>query len=376
MKPYLIVPRLIEQPTWGGTYISELKGWSQTSQLMNRKIGQSYELTGDSTLAASLTDSTHHDFKPEFEHPSLFAGNMSLSQLIDQDPKGILGENVMNKFGKMPLLIKLNQAAGNSFQLHVKPGTVHERWKPKPESWYFLEPGYISCGLKPGTNIAEYKKVCVLINDTMKRLSEDVQSGAKTVVQARQEATAYIQTANPWQFINRFEMQQYELVDLSEGGVHHSWEENKDHFPLGNIVYEVQMDVMDPKCTIRSFDQGKIKDDGSIREIHIDDYFQFLDTDPAHNNLANLRRTQHESTLLQTPYYSLDILVVHSIRPLTTGSSFNHLYVREGDIEVQTRDGMVRLTRGHSCFVPHHVGSYQIKTNTEQSVVLKTYISL
>lgn len=376
MKPYLIIPRLIEQSTWGGSYIAQLKNWADLPQLRDKKIGQSYELTGDSTLATEITDSTHHDFRPEFEHPNILGDTMSLSQLIDSDPSHILGEKVHAQIGKMPLLIKLNQAAGNSFQLHVKPGTPHSRWKPKPESWYFLESGYISCGIKPGISIGAYKQACVQINETMKRLSNEVKTGGKTVPQAREEAKAFIQQINPWQYINRFDMQKYDLLDLSEGGVHHSWEENKEQFPLGNIVYEVQMDVMDPECTIRAFDQGKMKEDGSIREIHIDDYFQFLDTDPAHNDIANLRRVQQESNLLHTPYYSLDILDIHSIRPVMTGSSFNHLYVRDGDVEVQTRDGMVRLTRGHSCFVPHNVGQYQIKTNVEQSVVLKTYIAL
>lgn len=376
MKPYLIIPRLIEQPTWGGNYIAELKNWTNLSQLQGKKIGQSYELTGNSTLSTGITDTTHPEFLPEFEHPITYGDVMSLSALVEQNSAGILGEKVHNQIGKMPLLIKLNQAAGNSFQLHVKPGTHHIRWQPKPESWYFLEPGYISCGIKPGISIGKYKQACVQINDKMIQLSSEVKNTTKTLAQAREEAHAYIQEINPWQYVNRYEMQKYDLLDLSEGAVHHSWEENKEKFPLGNIVYEVQMDVMDPYCTIRSFDQGKMKEDGSIREIHIDDYFQFLDSDPTHNNIDYLRRTAQDSNLLHTPYYSLDILEIHSVRPVSTGSSFNHLYVRDGDIEVQTRDGMVRLTRGHSCFVPQNVGQYQIKTNVEQSVVLKTYISL
>ncbi len=376
MKPYLIIPRLVEQPTWGGSYISQLKGWENLSQFQGKKIGQSYELTGDSTLSVEVTDSTNNEFQPEFEHPNVYGKNMSLSQLINTDPKGVLGEKVYLQIGKMPLLIKLNQAAGNSFQLHIKPNTHHARWRPKPESWYFLEPGYISCGIKPDINIGAYKKTCIDINETMKQLSNQVKEKSLSLQQAQEQAQSYIQKLNPGQYVNFYKMQRYDLLDLSAGGIHHSWEENKEEFPLGNIVYEVQLDVMDPECTIRSFDQGKMKSDGSIREIHIDDYFQYLDTDPSHNNIETLKKTQQETSLLQTPYYSLDILDIHSIRPVMTGQSFNHLYVRDGDVEVQTREGMVRLTRGHSCFVPHNVGTYQIKTNVESSVVLKTHIVL
>ena len=135
MKPYLIIPRLIEQPTWGGTYIAELKNWSDLPQLRDKKIGQSYELTGDSTLATDITDSTHRDFRPEFEHPSILGGTISLTQFIESDPSHILGEKVHQQIGQMPLLIKLNQAAGNSFQLHVTPCSQDQRCKSKIETW-------------------------------------------------------------------------------------------------------------------------------------------------------------------------------------------------------------------------------------------------
>ena len=36
-RPYLIVPKLIVQPTWGGRYISELKDWDGLSFLKEKK---------------------------------------------------------------------------------------------------------------------------------------------------------------------------------------------------------------------------------------------------------------------------------------------------------------------------------------------------
>jgi hypothetical protein len=40
---------------------------------------------------------------------------------------------------------------------------------------------------------------------------------------------------------------------------------------------------MDKDCTLRSFDNGKIGDDGTLRPVHIDEYFQALNTDESAN---------------------------------------------------------------------------------------------
>lgn len=370
MKPYLITPYLLEQPTWGGEYILKLKKWDQKADLSRKKIGQSYELYGESLLASTITDSTSIEFSPT---PSDF---IKLTDLINQNPSEILGKKIFEKFGKMPLLIKLNQALGNSFQLHTKTGQTHPRWKAKPESWYFLEDGYISCGIQKNTDVTTYKQTCVNIEGKMREFSTAVKSGKKTIDQARIEAKQYIEEQNPWQFVNLYDVKKYDLIDLSSGGVHHSWEENTETHPLGNIVYEVQIDVMDEFCTIRSFDQGKMKDDGSIREIHIDDYFQFLDASPEANDINNLRRQRTRNNLLHTPYYSLDIVEVTGSHEEIMNDSFHHLYVQEGDVEVTSDHGKVRITTGHSCFIPANCKKYTIQSGSTKSVLLKTHIDL
>ncbi len=368
-KPYLILPELVEQPTWGGDYILKLKNWHTKPELQNKKIGQSYELYGASLLTETIIDSSSSDFSSTLDK------TLTLDELITQNPQVVLGPKVYEEYGKMPLLIKLNQARGNSFQLHIKPRQEHPRWKPKPESWYFLENGYISCGIKKGIDVNEYKQTCVNIEVKMRELSNQVQTGEKGIEEARQEAQIFIKEQNPWQYINLYNTNKYDLIDLSQGGVHHSWEAN-DELPLGNIVYEVQLDVMDEFCTIRSFDQGKIKEDGSIREIHIDDYFTFLDTSEERNDIQNLRRTRSGNNLLHTPYYSLDIVEVTNQVKMETKDSFHHLYVQEGNVEVITSNGKVQITTGHSCFIPYSVGNYEIKTNVSKSIILKTYIEL
>ncbi len=70
-----------------------------------------------------------------------------------------------------------------------------------------------------------------------------------------------------------------DVIDLTAGGIHHSWEEDNDRFPDGNLVYEVQVDVPDDRCSMRGFDKGKFLDDGGLRPTHVADYLATIEQD-------------------------------------------------------------------------------------------------
>lgn len=385
-RPYLIIPKLIEQPTWGGDYIRTTKAWDSVAFLRDRKIGQSYELFGSSKIALKVTDSTDPDFLPELgfadkpdivrEHFPLTEGEdyLTLSALAKETAVAFFGRAVLEKYACMPLLIKLNQASGNSFQLHLRPGETHPRWKPKAESWYYLQNGRLTFGIKKGCDINEYKRVCHAINDHLKSLSAKIQDGSMSLADARQDAKAFVEHANPWQFVNVHEARKNSIIDLSRGGIHHSWEENTEPGSPGNVIYEVQQDVMDPECTIRSFDQGKIKDNGTIREIHIDDYFAAIDTDPEHNDIAGATFTQKGNELLRTPIYNVDLLTVATQVTQETGPSFVHVFVEEGKVDVVTVGGTVTVGQGHSAFIPQASGTYEIRSIVGPARVIKTFL--
>jgi mannose-6-phosphate isomerase class I len=385
-KPYLIIPKLIEQSTWGGTYIRDMKSWSSVKFLQNIKIGQSYELFSGTKLMLQVNDSDDTQFLPELGYPDKpdtmvdhfplkkDSDYITLNDFIKINPEAVLGKKVCDAYGFMPLLIKINQSSGNSFQLHLRNGETHERWRPKPESWYYLEEGKLTFGVNPGKNISDYKTCCLAIESYMKTLSADVKSGKTNLADARNNATKFVKEANPWQYINTHTAKKYTIIDLSHGGIHHSWEENEDPNSPGNVIYEVQLDVMDPECTIRSFDQGKLKDSGDIREIHINDYFTCIDTEPAHNDIKNATFEKNGNTLLRTPIYNVDIFELNQDVSDTTGDTFVHLFVRDGSVEVKTNGGAVRLTRGHSCFMPKEVGAYNIHPTKPDAVVLKTFM--
>jgi hypothetical protein len=168
-RPYLVIPKLIQQPTWGGQLIVQTKGWSQNKSLAEMKIGQSYELFSGSNL--SLLEST--------DDPD-FAGELTDSDTVAKPthPAHSIALAKLIKGTKIHLLIKYTQALGNSFQTHIKDGVKDPDWLPKPESWYYFEPGLITLGVKPNTDWDAYRAACVSIRDNMAGIGLAVASGS------------------------------------------------------------------------------------------------------------------------------------------------------------------------------------------------------
>jgi len=181
-SPRYIIPLLVEQPTWGGGYIAEFKGITDDS-VTGTRVGQAFELFSGSQLtseanqsyavaSATQLDQPRYSQKPTDAH--------SLQTLIDQDPVQVLGEKAVAKNGTaLSVLIKFTQAQNNSYQVHVRPGKEFGKWQAKPESWYFLEPGKATLGLKAGCSVSEYKERCIEINTFAQQLSKTVQTGAE-----------------------------------------------------------------------------------------------------------------------------------------------------------------------------------------------------
>lgn len=390
IRPYLVIPKLIEQPTWGGTYIVETKKWELLPGITGKKIGQSYELYDKSNL--SLADRCDDPmFVPELadnksvEQQTTVAGAVSITDVIQKDPEGVLGKRVLDRYGMtMPLLLKFTQALGNSFQLHVSDGTNHPKWKAKPESWYYFEPGLITCGVSHDADWKEYQRAVTVLDQEIQRIARHVRDGAKTYDEARAEIVAHIKRYDPWQYVNLVRVEKGQLLDLSPCGLHHSWEEDLDSIPLGNVLYEIQLNVMDDVATIRNFDKGKMSRDGKLRTLHIEDYFEFIDRSPETNDpQTHLRKatvlTQssaftHER-ILSTAYYSMDRLTMpdKGAEFVARIDSFRHIFVRSGAVEVTSGGTVLFVTSGHSAFVPASCTEFSIRAMNDGTEVLISY---
>jgi hypothetical protein len=288
---------------------------------------------------------------------------------LPEDAAGLLGPKVVNAFGpNLNLLIKLTQAKGNSFQVHLPEGKTLGDWQPKPEAWFYLAPGLYTFGLKAGTSFNDYAATLHAIDTAMHRLGDDIQTGRKTPEAARAEAERLIRERDPYAYVNVVEAHTDDIVDLTAGGIHHSWEEDDGRFSDGNLVYEVQVDVPDEKCSMRGFDKGKFLPGGGLRPTHVADYLATLETDPEHNDPGrHVRRPETLSdtagakveALFRTPYFCLDRVSLDPGASLDQdlAGGFHHLFVHQG----AARIGDAQLEQGRSYLLPAAMGEYTLR---------------
>lgn len=386
LQPFYIVSLLIEQPTWGGDYIAEFKNLSEPA-VNQTKIGQSYELAEDSVLLQDKTEQRPFLFatatqinQPQWYGPK--AKTINIQDLIKQDPAAVLGKKVVQKAGpEMKLLNKFTQAKQNSFQVHVRVGQEFKHWQPKPESWYFFEPGKATLGLKPQVDLKYYQQRCEKINQHALELSEQVQAGQLKIATAREKLAEFIDQDHPLNYVNTVQPPKDGVVDLSTGGIHHSWEDDPKS-ELGNIVYEVQLDQRDEVSSIRAFDQGKMKNDGQIRQIAIDDYFRALNANQEDNQpeqyMQATQLTQEAGAkilkIFDNQHYQLTQLEFrrqYSGQETQLQDQFHHLFVKQGQLKLIHHQEEWPLNQGESIFIPAGCEHYQL-TATKTTQVLKT----
>jgi mannose-6-phosphate isomerase class I len=387
-QPVYIVPLLVEQPTWGGKYIAGFKNISDL-EVASKNIGQSFELTSYSYVTSDLSDPGCFAFATpsSIKEPQFFnrpSDIRSLQEVIDQDPEGILGKKSLTQYGpSMQVLIKFTQAQNNSYQAHVKPGQEFGKWQAKPESWYYFEQGKATLGLRAGGSVEEYKQRCIEIDKKAQELSAKVLGQDMNVAEARTQLKQFIDQDHPSRFVNTVTVDAQAVIDLSSGGIHHSWEMGREA-PQGNIVYEVQKDVLDEFCTLRSFDQGNIKDDGKVRPLTIEDYFKALDIDPERNKPETAMQKPASKAdgsalvtqLFDSPFYKTTLIEFsgeYSGAETETAQSFHHLFTQEGSAEVVVDGKAWKLPKGTSLFIPANTGKYILKS-AQSCKVLKTFI--
>lgn len=383
IQPMYVVPVLVEQPTWGGEYIAAQKKLSHP-WLAGKRIGQSFELFSQSWLTPATTPTFGFATPAQISNPNFADPSQprsSLASWIKQDLVATLGQKAADRgWQQMQVLIKFTQAQNNSYQVHVRPGQEFGKWLAKPESWYFAEAGVATLGLRQPAELAAYRQRCLEIDQEAQRISAAIKAGQLTVAAARSQLQSYIDQDHPRRFVHTVDVPKGSVIDLSQGGTHHSWEKSSQ-LPAGNIVYEVQVDVQDEFCTLRSFDQGNLKDDGSVRPLTIDEYFQALDTSAAANDpsrffAAAVTTTDQEAeitSLFCNQYYVTEQLAFrHQYQGQATQptDSFHHLYALDEAVVVEVGDQLWSVPAHWSFFIPAQTGPYRLRTQSHNRVLI------
>jgi len=107
-----------------------------------------------------------------------------------------------------------------------------------------------------------------------------------------------------------------------------------------------------------------------VRDIHIHDYFQYIDTNEENNKLRSVK--PNKNNLLYTAHYCLDALVLSLALNRKVEEPFHHLFVRSGEIIVSGGGVKLHVGQGHSCFVPEGC-SYTVESLRGETRALVAY---
>lgn len=321
MKTILQIP-IIFKPyfksvIWGGNKICQLKKIPQKKD----KIGESWEISQLPGYDSIVADGEYKGF--------------SLSQLIERFGKELLGEEVIEKFGRrMPLLVKIIDANDNlSVQVHPDDKLAQERHGcyGKTEMWYILstdKDAKIYAGLKKRIRAEEY---------------EDIVAENKFM-----------------EIVKDYDSQKENVFFLPAGTIH--------AIGSGNLLTEIQ-DSSD--ITYRIYDYDRKDADGKMRELNPDlakdaiDYTSeekcLKENHKENNGIQELVKCDHFQT------YKINVKgeKLFSEKP----NSFRIIICTEGKIGIRCHDGETELAEGYSALLPAKATDF---TLTGDGVVLFT----
>lgn len=245
---------LLKEKIWGGNQLRNFL--NKSSQL--EKIGESWEVAaipqGTSTIANGVYEGER------------------LSELTSAFAKAILGERVVEKFGRqVPLLIKFIDASDKlSVQLHPDDYLAKANGgRGKTEMWYVLkakERAHIIAGFKE--EMDEETLSNILKSNTLE------------------------------EHLNYIPVKEGDAFYISAGLIHAIGE--------GVLIAEIQQPS---DITYRIHDYNRKQDDGSYRELHLEEAkeaikFKNIDT----VELSYDRNLEGSQVLKHSPYFKTDII--------------------------------------------------------------------
>lgn len=317
----------LSRTPWGGTRIAQLK--SHLGVPIGQKIGESWEISG------------HPDFPNIFQIEN---EQITLLELLKKYPEKILGKRNLERFGpQMPFLAKLlNAEDWLSVQVHPKPN--YPNLKPgehsKTEAWHIIEAqegAGIYLGLAEGTTPEKMKKALTAGEDVTKLLH---------FVRVKEGETWFVPAGTP-----------------------HA-------IGPGLFLYEPQESSA---TTYRYYDFNRKDQKGKTRPLHIEEAIGCTDWEaPRGTALEKRLRMKGGNLLISSPEFRLlrfDLKRGTALKQETEGGvqGFTAL---SGKFEFtsQQSDRIVSVMSGESVILPACIGTYQIRSVSDQGTLLRVDI--
>lgn len=247
---------LLKKRIWGGQELKNILGKTTTSE----QVGESWEVAslpeGNSTIANGI-----------------YKGKR-LGEIISAFAKAILGTSTLDRFGQeMPLLIKFIDASKKlSVQLHPDDTfaqELHQQPRGKTEMWYILkaeEDAHIIAGFKDTINAQQFQ--AAIADNTLEEK------------------------------LNTIPVKEGDAFYISAGLIH--------AIGAGIVLAEIQQTS---DITYRVHDYNRKQEDGSYRELHIDNACKAIKFETTEDiNLCYNPKQIGTQELKHSPFFNTDIV--------------------------------------------------------------------
>lgn len=305
--PLLLKP-FYKRTLWGGAGIPALKGESSDFS----DIGESWEVSALTGCESTVEGGTYH--------------GKSVSQLVQEFGKDFLGEAVAEKYGDdFPLLVKLIDARDDlSVQVHPDDALAARRHGSpgKTEMWYILKTApsaKIYAGLKKGVDRALYLR--------------------------------HVADGTTLDIVEAYDSAPGDTFFLAAGQVH--------AIGSGNLLAEIQQPS---DVTYRIFDFNRRDAQGNARELHTELALDAIDFESEKSCfVSGADDSAKERVLADCRYFKTTLLRVdgETHLPLPEGR-FSIIVCTDGEVNIKTAEGSLKLTAGHTALLPAVVREAQL----------------
>ena len=319
--PFKCTP-ILKERLWGGKGLSTILGKPATSQ----NIGESWEVANLPQGNSIIANGAHKGKR--------------LDELLSSFAEAILGPTSLDRFGsEMPLLIKFIDASHKlSVQLHPDDKLaqeLHQEARGKTEMWYVLKAqkgAHIIAGFKVDMNAKKFKEA--IDNNTLE------------------------------ENLNTIPVKEGDAFYISAGLIH--------AIGAGIVLAEIQQTS---DITYRVHDYNRQQDDGTYRELHLDNACKAIKFKPAEAVQLDYNPEQKGTQELKhCPFFKTDIVNLNTMNhEIKRDESFTILIAVSGQGTI-TCDGIdYNISLGETYILPAHCPVIVV-TTSEKLKFLEVYI--
>lgn len=312
---------ILKERLWGGTKLKDVLGKAIESDI----TGESWELSTVKGDVSIVSD-------------GVLSGK-SLQELIDENPKAVLGKSVVERFGTdFPILIKFIDAKQDlSIQLHPNDTLAKERHDSfgKTEMWYVMDAD----------------KDANLIVGFNKDVSKD-------------EYANSLESDKLLDLLNYESVKEGDTFFINTGKIH--------AIGAGVLLAEIQQTS---DVTYRVFDFNRKDKNGNLRELHTELALDAIDYDKKEDfNVAYHNGSNKVNTMVACPYFNTNYihLTKDLVQDVTQRDSFTIYMCVGGSLEIQNDFGSTHIRKGETVLVP--ANCEKIMLNTQEAKILEVTI--